>query len=225
MYKILIVEDDKTIREQVQENLKKKGFICELVTDFESVLEKFLELGPELVLMDINLPGNDGFFWCEKIRALSNVPLIFISARNADMDIVTAMNRGGDDYLIKPFSMEVLSAKINGVLRRTYSLKDEDSDVMICGELIFNKSNNIMQYKEQSQELTHNESGILSILIECEGKTVSRDKIMRKLWTSERFIDDNTLTVNMTRLRKKLEMIGCSNQIKTVRNEGYLFQR
>ncbi|MCB2338938.1 response regulator transcription factor [Clostridium estertheticum] len=222
MYKIMVVEDDSNISKIICENLEKQGFQCLRIVQFENIVEEFIKFKPELILMDINLPGNDGFYWCEKIRALSKAPLIFISARNSDMDIVVATNMGGDDYLVKPFSLEVLLAKVKGMLRRTYSYNEGDTNILSFRELIFNADNGMIACKEKREELTHNEMGILKILLRNQGKIVSRERIMRTLWNDERFIDDNTLTVNITRLRKKLSAIGYENIIKTIRNEGYI---
>ncbi len=222
MYKILIIEDDNNISKIIFENLHKQAFQCARMTEFDHIIEYFLEFKPELVLMDINLPGNDGFYWCRKIREVSKTPIIFISARDSDMDIITATNMGGDDYLVKPFSLDVLSAKVKGVLRRAYSYRDEDSNLICYGEFIFNTDNGVISFKDKSDELTHNEMGILELLLKNQGKVVSREKIMRKLWDDETFIDDNTLTVNVTRIRKKLADIGCGNIVRTIRNEGYI---
>lgn len=222
MYKIMVVEDDVTIRSIICENLKKEGFEYFEIKDFEHVTEEFVKYKPELILMDINLPVNDGFYYCGRIRALSKVPIIFISARNTDMDIIIATNMGGDEYLIKPFSIEVLIAKVKGMLRRAYSYNDEDADILSYKDMIFNVDSGTISYKNESSELTHNESRILKLLLKNQGKVVTRERIIRSLWNDESFIDDNTLTVNITRIRKKLDNIGCPGLIKTVRNEGYI---
>ena len=222
MYKVMVVEDDDNISKIICKALEKEGFFCHQVVEFDKVIDDFIAFSPELVLMDINLPGNDGFYWCEKIRRLSKAPLIFISARSTDMDIITATNMGGDDYLIKPFSIAVLVAKVKGVLRRAYSYKEEELHVISYGEVFLNMDNGVVQYKGQEMELTHNEKEILGILLKNQGKIVRRERIMRSLWQDESFIDDNTLTVNITRIRKKLKEMGCDDFIRTVRNEGYL---
>lgn len=218
----MVVEDDSNISQIICENLEKQGFQCLRIVEFGNIIDEFIAFKPELVLMDINLPGNNGFYWCDKIRELSKAPLIFISARDSDMDIVLATNMGGDDYLVKPFSIEVLLAKVKGILRRTYSYNEGDSNILSFGDLIFNADNGMIACKNIRDELTHNEMGILKILLKNQGKVVSRERIMRMLWSDEKFIDDNTLTVNITRLRKKLSDIGCENMIKTIRNEGYI---
>lgn len=222
MYRVMVVEDDANISKIICESLEKEGFACHRVVEFDKVLEDFVCFSPELVLMDINLPGNDGFHWCEKIRALSKAPLIFISARSADMDIIAATNMGGDDYLVKPFSIEVLIAKVKGMLRRAYSYQEDEVHVIAYGELLLNLDNGVVQFQNQDMELTHNEKEILNLLLQNQGKVVRRERIMRSLWDDESFIDDNTLTVNVTRIRKKLKEIGCGDIIRTVRNEGYI---
>lgn len=222
MYKIMVVEDDSNISEIICENLIKHSFQCLRIVQFENIIEEFIKFKPELILMDINLPGNDGFYWCDKIRVLSKAPIIFISARSSDMDIVLATNMGGDDYLVKPFSIEVLLAKVRGMLRRTYAYNEGDSNILSFEELIFNADNGMIECRDKNEKLTHNEMEILKILLRNQGKAVSRERIMRTLWNDERFIDDNTLTVNITRLRKKLSAIGYDNIIRTIRNEGYI---
>ncbi|MCR3757978.1 response regulator transcription factor [Clostridium felsineum] len=222
MYKIMVVEDDPNISEIICENIEKQGFQCLRIVEFKKIIDEFITFKPELILMDINLPGNDGFCWCEKIREISKAPIIFVSARDSETDIVLGTNMGGDDYLIKPFSIEVLLAKVKGMLRRTYSYNEVDSNILSFGELIFNADNGMISRRNIRDELTHNEMGILKILLKNQGKIVSRERIMRTLWSDEKFIDDNTLTVNITRLRKKLNDIGCKNMIKTIRNEGYI---
>ena len=222
MYRVMVVEDDTNISKIICQALEKEGFECHRVVEFDKVMDEFVQFSPELVLMDINLPGNDGFYWCEKIRVLSKAPLIFISARSADMDIIVATNMGGDDYLVKPFSIEVLMAKVKGMLRRAYSYQEDEIHVISYGELFLNLDNGIVQYRDCEVELTHNEKEILNILLKNQGKVVRRERIMRSLWNDESFIDDNTLTVNVTRIRKKLQQIGCHDVIRTVRNEGYI---
>ena len=222
MYKIMVVEDDSNISKIICENLEKQNFKCLRIVQFENIMDKFINFKPELILMDINLPRNNGFYWCEKIRELSKVPIIFISARNTDMDIIIATNTGGDDYLVKPFSIEVLLAKVKGMLRRTYAYNEGESNIISFGELIFNADNGMIACKNKREELTHNEMEILKILLKNQGKVVSRERIMRALWNDEKFIDDNTLTVNITRVRKKLSAIGYENIINTIRNEGYI---
>lgn len=222
MFKIMVVEDDQQISSIICENIEKHGFDCRKIDQFDSVLNEFIRYSPDLVLMDINLPCYDGFYWCGKIRVISKVPIIFISARNTDMDIIIATNMGGDDYLIKPFSIDVLMAKVSGLLRRVYSYNDSEMNVISYKGLIFNLSNGSIQCGEKSMTLSRNEIQILSALLKNRGMIVSRERIIRTLWKDSSFIDDNTLTVNVTRLRKKLDEIGLQNYIETRKGEGYL---
>lgn len=218
----MVVEDDPQISSIICENIEKHGFGCRQADKFDNILNEFIEYIPDLVLMDINLPCYDGFYWCGKIRVISKVPLIFISARNTDMDIIIATNMGGDDYLIKPFSIDVLMAKVSGLLRRVYSYNDSEMDVISYKGLIFNFGDGSIQCGEKSATLSRNEIQIMSSLLKNRGMTVSRERIIRTLWKDSSFIDDNTLTVNITRLRKKLDEIGLHNYIETRKGEGYL---
>ncbi len=221
MYTIFIIEDDKTIASLVSDNLIKWGFECCCTSDFSKVEEEFTDSKANLVLMDISLPFFNGFYWCEKIRKQSSVPIIFLSSRNENMDIVMAMNMGADDYVTKPFSMEVLIAKINALLRRAYSYTDEMEVLQAQGALL-NLGDMSLVYKENKLELTKNEQRILKTLISRKNNVVSRDELIRELWDTESFIDDNTLTVNINRLRSKLSDIGLEGFIKTKKGAGYL---
>lgn len=222
MFKIMIVEDDPKIRGIVIENIERWGFECVYVEDFSETFNVFVKHQPHLVLMDINLPSFDGFYWCNKIREVSKVPVIFVSSRNTNMDIVMAINMGGDDFIQKPFSLEVLMAKINAILRRTYSYTDTSSDVVEYNNVFLNLKDSTLIYNEEKVELTKNEFKIIYILMKNNGNVVSRDKIMRSLWEDESFVDDNTLTVNINRLRKKLTDIGLEDYIKTKKGQGYI---
>lgn len=222
MFKVLIVEDDKKIREIMTDNLKKWGLEGICIDDFEDVFKKFLEVKPHLVLLDINLPYFDGFYWCNKIREVSKVPIVFITSRDSNMDVIMAMNMGGDDYIKKPFSLEVLMAKIKAILRRTYSYTSTETDVIEHKGVILNLRNNRISYNDETVELSKNELRIISLLMEKSGQVVSRDEIMDNLWEDENFIDDNTLTVNINRLRKRLVNIGLTDFITTKRGQGYL---
>jgi len=224
MFKILIVEDDVKIREIILDNIHKWGYEGWIVEDFSRITESFVEYNPHLVLMDINLPAFDGFYWCGKIREISKVPIIFISSRNSNMDIIMAVNMGGDDFVQKPFSLEVLLAKINALLRRTYSYVDVESSALEYNGVVLNLKDSSVLYQQQKLELTKNEFRILYILMKNSGKVVSRDEIMRKLWEDESFVDDNTLTVNINRLRKSLTDMGLEDFIKTKRGQGYIIQ-
>lgn len=220
MYKILVVEDDRTIANSVKDNLIQWGFDAEISEDFNHVMEQFLRYDPQLILLDINLPMYNGYHWCTQIRKVSKVPIIFLSSRNDNMNIVMAMNMGADDFISKPFDLIVLVAKIQALLRRTYDFQGE-SNVLEHKGAMLNLKNASLTYQEQKLDLTKNEFRIMETLMENKGKIVSRDTIMMKLWDSECFIDDNTLTVNVTRLRKKLEEVGLTNFILTKKGVGY----
>jgi len=191
MYKILIVEDDKALCNNIKEGISKWNFEGIAVQNFEDILKEFAKHNPHLVIMDINLPYFDGFYWCKKIRDISNVPVIFLSSRDSNMDIVMAVNMGGDDYVTKPFSMDVLLAK------RAYSYGQFDGQIIECNGAILNTNDGTLTYNGKNIELTKNEFKILQLLMRNKGKIVSRDKIMRVLWESEYFISENTLTVNV----------------------------
>ncbi|SFC78087.1 response regulator transcription factor [Clostridium uliginosum] len=221
MFKIMIVEDDVKIREIVSENIIKWGFEVFCVECFSDVFNNYVKEKPHLVLMDINTPSFDGFYWCNKIREVSKVPIVFVSSRNTNMDIIMAMNVGGDDFIQKPFSIEVLMAKINATLRRTYSYTSIESDVIEYKGVILNLKEYTVLHKDEKIELTKNEFKILHMLMKNGRNVVSREKIMRSLWDDESFVDDNTLTVNINRLRKKLEGIGIYNFIETKKGYGY----
>lgn len=223
MYKILIVEDDRIISKQMQEYLKKWGYEVERVVDFTNVLSQFTQFEPQLVLMDIGLPFFNGYHWCMEIRNLSKVPIIFLSSATDNMNIVMAMNMGGDNFITKPFDLQVLLAKVQAMLRRTYEFKAQTNFLEHKG-VILNLMNSSLQFKEEKVELTKNEFRILEILFEYRGRVVSREEIIRRLWDDTCFIDDNTLAVNMTRLRKKLEEIGVSGFITTKKGQGYLLE-
>ncbi|HAG42671.1 MAG TPA: DNA-binding response regulator [Clostridium sp.] len=222
MFKIMVVEDDKTIKNIILENIVRWGFTPIDIDDYGEVFNTFVKEEPHLVLLDINLPSYDGFYWCNKIRTVSKVPIVFISSRNSNMDIVMAMNMGGDDFVQKPFSMEVLMAKINALLRRTYDYTNVESSIIEHRTVVLNLKDNNLIYNDKKVELTKNEFKILYILMKNNGTIVSREKIMRKLWEDESFVDDNTLTVNINRLRKKLSDIDLENFIETKKGQGYV---
>lgn len=221
MYKILIVDDDRVIADTVKEQLIKWGYEARIVDDFNNVLKIFAEYGPHLVLMDIGLPFFNGYHWCAQIRNISKVPVIFMSSMSDNMNIVMAINMGGDDFVIKPFDMNVLIAKVQAMLRRTYSFA-ESTNIIEHNGCIPNMNDQTFIYNEEMVELTKNEYRILQCLLENIGKVVARDTIMMKLWESDDFIDDNTLTVNVARLRKKLENAGLKDYIKTKKGSGYI---
>ena len=221
MYKILIVEDDETIAGGLKTHLEKWNYQTECMTDFKDVMGKFLEFEPQLVLLDIVLPFFNGFHWCQEIRKISKVPIIFLSSVNDNMNIVMAMNMGGDEFIEKPFDLNVLTAKVQALLRRTYEFAGATNLLEHKGAIL-DKENGILTYQGEKIELTKNEWRILQVLMEHKGKAVSRDTLMMRLWESDSFIDDNTLTVNVTRLRRKLEEIGLSDYIQTKKGVGYL---
>ncbi len=221
MYKILVVEDDKTISSLIKENLSQWGYDAKEISDFHNVLNEFNEFEPDLVLLDISLPYFNGYHWCTQIRRESNVPIIFISSMSDNMNVVMAINMGGDDFIAKPFDMNVLVAKIQAMLRRTYDLNDEKQTYEADG-LVLNTNSASAIYNNQEIDLTKNDYKILLILLENKRKIVSRDEIMQRLWQTDSFIDDNTLTVNINRLRKKLEEYGLYDFIKTKKGIGYM---
>lgn len=220
MYKILIVEDDRIIADNVCEQLLKWGYDVKIADDFNDVLKIFLKYEPQLVLMDIGLPYFNGYHWCMQIRNISKVPVIFMSSMSDNMNIVMAINMGGDDFIVKPFDINVLIAKVQAMLRRTYSFA-ESTNIIEHNGCILNLNDQTFMYNGKRIELTKNEYRILQSLLENIGKVVSRDNIMMKLWESDDFIDDNTLTVNVTRLRKKLEQAGLIDYIKTKKVPEY----
>ncbi len=222
--KVLIVEDDQVIRCGIATALNKWGLETVIVNDFEAVRAIFDQEAPQLVMMDINLPAYDGFHWCHQIRQVSKVPILFLSSRNTAMDIVMAVNMGGDDFVQKPFQMDVLMAKTQALLRRTYDYTEMGGSLLEHEGIILHLSNWQLQYKEQSIELTKTEFIIVKLLLEQSGHIVGRKKNMRKLWADEKFIDENTLTVNVGRLRKKLADIDLEDLIITKKGKGYLIQ-
>lgn len=221
MYKILIIEDDNTISSILGEHLIKWGYEVLVAIDFSDILVDFVAFDPHLILLDINLPYYDGFYWCGKIRELSNVPIMFLSSRDGDGDKIRAITQGGDDYIEKPFSMDLLTAKISAMLRRAYSSADQALNILQHRDLIVNLERLQVFYNETEAELTRNECKILSLLIRNHGNIVTRSRLMQALWDDESFVDDNTLTVNVNRLRKKLEELGLEGYIKTIKGEGY----
>lgn len=221
MYKILIVEDDSIISEQVSKYLARWGYESACVEDFENILSQFTAFDPQLVLLDIGLPFYNGYYWCGEIRKISQVPVVFVSSASDNMNIVMAMNMGGDDFIVKPFDLEVLLAKVQAILRRTYSFQNQSS-VMEHRNVILNLADMSLLYQGNRVELSKNEFRILQLLYENAGKTVSRESMMKRLWDNECFVDDNTLTVNMNRLRRKLEKVGIHDFILTKKGVGYL---
>lgn len=222
MYKILIIEDDPSLSSTIIIELKKWDFDTSGIEHFDDILPEFVAFQPHLVIMDINLPYYDGFYWCRKMREISDLPLIFLSSRDSNHDIIMAVNLGGDDYITKPFSMEVLIAKVNAMLRRAYDYQDHAADTIECRGAVLHLGEGILHYHQSRLELTRNELKILSLLMKNQGKIISRDRIMRYLWDNDEFVNDNTLTVNINRLRSKLEGIGLDEFIHTKKGSGYL---
>ena len=220
MHKILLVEDDQVIRQQVGKLLSEWGFEVVLVEDFMEVLALFVQSEPHLVLMDIGLPLFNGYHWCQEIRKISKVPIMFLSSRDQAMDIVMAINMGGDDYVTKPFDNNVFLAKVQGLLRRSYEFGTDQNLLEHRGVILNLKSMDLM-YNGQVITLTKNEFQILRVLFERAGSIVEREDLMKELWNSDFFIDDNTLSVNVARLRKKLEETGLKNFIETKKGIGY----
>lgn len=220
MHKILLVEDDEVIRQQVKKMLEQWGYEVVLVEDFMEVLSIFVKVEPHLVLMDIGLPLFNGYHWCQEIRKVSKVPIMFLSSRDQAMDIVMAINMGGDDFVTKPFDQNVLLAKIQGLLRRSYEFGKDQSLLEYMGVILNLKAMDLV-YQGEVVSLTKNEFQILQVLFERSGNIVSREDLMKELWNSDFFIDDNTLSVNVARLRKKLEAVGLKDFIGTKKGVGY----
>lgn len=220
-YRILLVEDDETMVDILKRNLEKWGYLVHVAEDFQNVMQEFQDFEPQLVLMDISLPFYNGYYWCGEIRKVSKVPVIFLSSSGDDMNLVMAINLGADDFVAKPFRMEVLTAKIQAVLRRTYTFGTVRPSVLTHKGLTLNLDTSVLSYGQEKLELGKNEFGILRTLMEHPGKIIERSVLIRNLWETESFIDDNTLTVNVTRLRRRLEDIGLKNYILTRKGMGY----
>ncbi|MHC3649498.1 response regulator transcription factor [Streptococcus suis] len=220
MQKILLIEDDKTISQLVAKNLINWGYQVQEVKDFQMVLEQMEEFQPHLILLDIGLPFFNGYYWCQEIRKTFRVPIMFLSSHDQPMDIVMAINMGADDYVTKPFEMTVLLAKIQGLLRRTYDFVGEQS-LLWFEEISLDLKTMQVSYGQVVEELTRNEFQILRVLFEHGKEVVSREELMRELWNSDIFVDDNTLSVNIARLRKKLAELGLPDVIATKKGVGY----
>lgn len=222
-YKILVVEDDAIISAEIQKHFIAWGFEVQTVCDFEAVFSQFAMFEPHLVILDISLPFYNGYYWCTEIRKVSKIPIIFLSSTSDNMNIIMAMNMGGDDFVAKPFDLAVLSAKVQAMIRRAYSFQG-NSHILEYKGVILNLSNASLEVSGKKVELTKNELRILQILFEHKGETVTREAIMKHLWDGDCFIDDNTLAVNLTRLRKKLEGISLNDFITTKKGMGYLLE-
>ena len=223
MYRILIVEDEEGIAQAVKEQAELWGLEAECVRDFRNVMTAFAEYAPHLVLMDIGLPFFNGYHWCGEIRKISSVPVMFISSASDSMNIVMAMNMGADDFIVKPFDGSVLIAKIQALLRRTYDFAGSVPVMEHRGALL-NLGDNTLVFQGERINLSKNEYRILLALMENKGKVVSRDTLMTRLWQMDSYVEENTLTVNVTRLRKKLEGAGLADFIVTKVGRGYLIE-
>lgn len=220
MYRIFLVEDDETIARLIKKHLEKWEYEVSTVQDFGNVLGEFAVCDPQLVLLDIRLPFYNGYHWCTQIRQVSKVPIIFLSSVSDNMNIVMAMNMGADDFIPKPFDLEVLTAKVQALLRRSYDFAGSSSMLEHKGMLL-NLSDATLLYQEQKVELTKNELKILQTLIENKTQVVTRETLMTRLWESDMYVDENTLSVNVNRLRKKLISIGLEDSILTKKGIGY----
>lgn len=223
MYKIMVVEDDFNIAASMNKYLSRWGFDVKCVDDFNNVTGEFSQFLPHLILMDISLPFFNGYHWCSEIRNVSKVPIVFVSSASDNMNAVMAMNMGADDFICKPFDFELLIAKIQAILRRTYDFGGQVGVLEHRGAML-NTSDASLIYNNEKIELTKNEYRILLTLMENKGKVVSRETLMQKLWETDSFVDENTLTVNVTRLRKKLEKSGLNDFIKTKIKMGYIVE-
>lgn len=223
MHKILIVEDDLVIADAIKKHIETWDCKAHCVENFKDVMDEFNNFGPDLVLLDIGLPFFNGFYWCTQIRTVSKVPIIFISSASDNMNIVMAMNMGGDDFIAKPFDLTVLTAKVQAMLRRTYDFSSAGNVIEHRGAVL-NLGDASLTYQGEKIDLTKNEFKILQILLENKGCVVSRDDIMVRLWETDCFVDENTLTVNVARLRKKLDGYGLEDMIKTKKGMGYLVE-
>lgn len=220
-YKILIVEDDNTIAGKIKSHLEKWAYDVYIAENFSDILKEVSDFSPDLILLDITLPYYNGFYWCTEIRKLFKIPIIFISSANDNMNIVMAMDMGGDDFIAKPFDLTVLTAKVGAIIRRSYSYAGQVNVIEKDGAIL-NLLDGTLSYNGKKAEFSKNEFQILALLMENEGSVVSRDAIMMNLWDSDNFIDDNTLTVNVTRIRKKLKDIGLEDFVKTKKGIGYM---
>jgi len=220
--KILLIEDDPSIFEMIQTRFTQWSLQVVGPKNFQKVMDDFIEEKPHLVIIDIQLPAYDGFHWCREIRHISKVPMLFLSSRDHPMDMVMSMQMGADDFVQKPFHMEVLLAKVQAILRRTYDYIEESLDVTRFNGAVIDYARSEIMYNGNLASLTKNELFILRILVEKTNQIVSRDDLMRKLWDDERFVNDNTLSVNVNRLRTKLEDIGLQDVILTKKGLGYI---
>ena len=220
MNKVFIIEDDVKINEQLGSFLKRYGYEVATSFDFENIVDIALEENPKIILLDINLPVFDGYYICKEIRKQSNVPIIVVTSRDTEMDELISMNLGADDFITKPYNAAILLARIELIIRRVYG--NNSMEIYEYNGLRYNLSTSEMEYEGNKSDLTKNESRILYTLIKNKGKIVSRSELMKYLWQNDEFVDDNTLTVNINRLRKKMEEIGANNMLTTKRGQGYI---
>lgn len=223
VYRVYIVEDDAVIASRIQRHIRSWGLDAVCAEDFQHILEEFRRVQPQVVLMDISLPFFNGYHWCQEIRRESKVPVVFLSSMSDNMNIVMAMNMGGDDFIAKPFDLNVLLAKIQAILRRTYDFAAPAPTLEHRGAVL-NTADASLTYQGQRIELTKNDYRILQALLERKGSVVSRETLMEKLWETDSFVDENTLTVNIARLRRKLEAAGLPDYITTKKGLGYLIE-
>ncbi len=223
MYKILILEDDSALAGAMKKHIQSWNFEVACIRNFENIIPEFIEYDPHIVLIDIMLPFFNGYHWCTEIRKISNVPIVFISSASSNMNIVMAMNMGGDDFIAKPVEPDVMIAKIQAILCRTYDITNQ-TPVLEHKGAILNLHDSTLIYQSQRIELTKNEFRILQTLMENKGKIVSRDTLMTKLWQMDCYVEENTLTVNVSRLRNKLENAGLHNFIRTKVGSGYIIE-
>ncbi len=223
MYRLYIIEDDRGIADAIKVQAKMWDLEVKCAQDFRNIMSEFAEFEPHLVLLDISLPFFNGYHWCTEIRKVSKVPIIFISSAADNMNIVMAMNMGADDFIAKPFDQSVLMAKVQAMLRRTYDFSGSVSIIEHRGALL-NTSDNTLTFQNEKIDLTKNEYRILLTLMQNKGNVVSREKLMEQLWESDCFVDENTLTVNVGRLRKKLDAAGLNDFIATKFGVGYIIQ-
>lgn len=221
MYNILIVEDDRTIAGAMKKHIESWGFNARCAEDFRNIMEEFANFNPQLVLLDISLPFFNGYHWCSEIRRVSKVPIVFISSASDNMNIVMAMNMGGDDFIAKPFDLNVLTAKVQAILRRSYDFAGQTGIIEHRGAMLSTQDTSLT-YQGRTVDLSKNEYRILLTLLENKGKVVSRETLMERLWATNSFVDENTLTVNITRLRRKLAEIGLEDFITTRKGMGYI---
>ena len=220
MYRLMVVEDDPVILESILSFFTTWGYEARAGTDFDDLLPEFLAFGPHLLLLDLKLPGFGGYHWCREIRKLSTIPILFITSAGDSLTAVTAMNLGADDLIQKPFELNLLGAKVEALLRRAYGFLAPQRLLSHRG-LHYNAADSTLSFEGQKEELTRNEARILQTLLEHKGEVVSRELLMTRLWETDSYVDDNTLTVNVARLRRKLEAMGAEGYIHTRKGMGY----